>query len=131
MALGRICGDALNRRIGARRLLRLGATLAAVSLAAMLAVGDALVALPALALAGLGVANGVPLLFSAAGRIRDMPPGPALAAVSTMSYLGLLAGPPLLGMLAGLTSLPAALSVTAALTATVAVLAGRAEAGPR
>jgi predicted MFS family arabinose efflux permease len=127
MAAGRFCGDALNRRIGALRLLRWGSLLAGAALALMLLTGEPLLALPALALAGLGLANGVPLLFSAAGRSREMSPGPAIAAVSTMSYGGLLAGPPLLGFVADLTSLPWALSATVALTVVVAVAARRAE----
>jgi predicted MFS family arabinose efflux permease len=127
MALGRFCGDALNRRFGALRLLRYGTLTAGASLAAMLLIGAPLVALPALLLAGLGVANGVPLLFSAAGHARDMSPGPAIAAVSTMSYFGLLAGPPLLGFLADLSSLPLALSVTAVLMCAVSLSAARAE----
>lgn len=125
MAVGRFCGDALNGRVGATALLRWGTATAAAAIALALALGQPLVALPALAVAGLGVANGVPLLFSAAGHRRDMTPGPAIATVSTMSYGGLLAGPPLLGFLADATSLPLALSTTAALTATVALLAGR------
>lgn len=127
MATGRLLGDRLNRLVGARRLLRGGGMLAAASLAAMLLVGEAWLALPALLLVGLGVANGVPLLFSAAGRTRDMAPGPAIAAVSTMGYFGLLAGPPLLGFVADATSMPIALSITAVLLATVALLAGRAD----
>ncbi|MDW5595521.1 MFS transporter [Conexibacter stalactiti] len=127
MAIGRFCGDALNHRIGPARLLRWGSAAASLALAATLLSGEPLLALPALALAGLGLANGVPLLFSAAGRSREMSPGPAIAAVSTMSYGGLLAGPPLLGFVADLTSLPWALSATVALTAVVALAAGRAE----
>lgn len=127
MAIGRFCGDAINRRVGPLRLLRWGSAAAALMLAATLLTGEPLLALPALALAGLGLANGVPLLFSAAGRSREMSPGPAIAAVSTMSYGGLLAGPPLLGFVADLTSLPWALSLTVALTAVVALAAGRAE----
>lgn len=125
MALARALGDRLNRAVGARRLLVGGSALAAVSLALTVALGVAALALPLLLLAGIGVGNGVPLLFSAAGRIRDMSPGPAIAAASTMGYLGLLAGPPLLGFVADATSLPAALAITAALTGLVAVLAAR------
>jgi len=127
MALGRILGDRLNRALGARRLLAGGSALAAAALAATVATGLPAVALAGLLLAGLGVANGVPLLFSAAGRIRDMAPGPAIAAASTMGYLGLLAGPPLLGFVADATSLPLALAITALLTGAVALLARRAE----
>lgn len=125
MALSRIFGDRLNRVVGARRLLVGGSALAAVSLALVVLLGVAALALPLLLLAGVGCGNGVPLLFSAAGRIRDMPPGPAIAAASTMGYLGLLAGPPLLGFVADATSLPAALGITAVLTGGVAVLGAR------
>ncbi|WP_148261023.1 MFS transporter [Conexibacter woesei] len=127
MALSRFCGDRLNRVVGPGPLLRAGSLTAALSIVVMLLVGEAWVALPALLLVGLGVGNGVPLLFSAAGRVRDMAPGPAIAAVSTLGYFGLLAGPPLLGFVADATSMPAALSITALLTGTVALFAVRAE----
>jgi len=126
MALSRAFGDGMNRALGARRLLVGGSALAATSLALLVLLGVAALALPLLLLAGIGVGNGVPLLFSAAGRIRDMSPGPAIAAASTMGYLGLLAGPPLLGFVADATSLPLALGVTAVLTGAVALLAVRA-----
>jgi len=125
-AAGRLGGDALNARIGPTALLRWGTAASAGAIAVMLALGTPAVAMAALALAGLGLANGVPLLFSAAGRTREMTPGRAIATVSMMSYAGLLAGPPLLGFLADATSLPVALSTTAVLTAAVALLAGRA-----
>ena len=50
------------------------------------------------ALCGLGIANAVPLLFSAAG--RHDPPGPSLAATFTVGYTGFIVGPPVIGFLA-------------------------------
>jgi hypothetical protein len=44
--------------------------------------------------------------------------------VSTLGYLGFLAGPPLVGGLAELTSLPVALSLVVACAASTAALAG-------
>ena len=61
------------------------------------------------ALIGIGIANAVPLLFSAAGRVP--PSGPSLAAVFTVGYTGFIVGPPLIGVLADAISLPAALGV--------------------
>lgn len=127
MAIGRLRGDRLNRALGPALLLRCGSLVAAAFVLLIVITGEPLVALPALALVGLGVANGVPLLFSAAGRARDMTPGPALAAVSTMGYFGLLAGPPLLGFVADATSLGLSLGLVALLTATVSLFARRAE----
>jgi cyanate permease len=76
------------------------------------------------------VANAVPLLFSAAGRVP--PSGPSLAAVFTVGYTGFIAGPPLIGVLADAASLPAALATLCAAALAVTVLGGRAaQAGER
>jgi MFS family permease len=119
MALGRITGDALAARIGRERLLRGGAALACVALGGVLLAGEPAVALPGVALVGLGVANGVPLLFSAAGRTAA--PGPAIAAVSTMGYVAFLGGPPFLGFLADGVGLPTALATVCVGLAIVAL----------
>jgi predicted MFS family arabinose efflux permease len=124
MAAARLAGDALTRRFGLERLLRGGAALAAIALAGMLAAGSVPVALAGLVLVGLGLANGVPLLISAAGRTAA--PGPAIAAVSTMGYFAFLAGPPLIGILADHIGLPTALGTVCLASATVVLLGGRA-----
>ena len=129
MTIGRLTGDALSRRLGATRLLRAGSALAALSLGTLLLVGQPLVALAGLVLVGIGVANGVPLLFSAADHGDVETSGPSIAAVSSMGSIGFLVGPPFIGFLADATSLPVALATLCAATGTVALLAGRA-AGP-
>lgn len=58
-----------------------------------------------LLLVGMGVSPGVPLVFSAAGRSKILPPPVAIAAVSSIGMIGLLIGPPIIGFIAGLTSL--------------------------
>lgn len=130
MTAGRLVGDRVNRRIGPVALLRAGAVLTAVPLAAMLVIGSASVALPALFLVGLGVANGVPLMFSAAGRRGRGAPGPAIAAVSSTGSLGFLLGPPLIGFLAGATSLTWALGILVPAALAVFALAARAAGAP-
>jgi len=111
MTVGRVAGDWINHRIGAVALLRWGALLTGIPLGAMLLIGQPAAALAGLFLVGLGVANGVPLMFSAAGRLPDTPPGPGIAAVSSMGSLGFLAGPPVIGVLADALTLPWALSL--------------------
>ena len=101
-----------------------GAALAAVSLAALLLAGQAVVAVIAFVLVGVGVANAVPLLFSAAGRVP--PAGPSLAAVFTIGYLGFILGPPVIGVLADALTLTAALALVCAALVLVALLGGRA-----
>jgi MFS family permease len=96
-------------RIGPSRLVTGGGAAAATGL--LLAIGFANVpaALAGYAIAGLGLAAVAPLVFSAAAATPGVPSGIAVAAVAAMGYGGMLAGPPLLGLLAQATSLRAAL----------------------
>jgi fucose permease len=126
MTIGRLTGDALNRRLGATLLLRAGSALAALALGTVLILGDPLVAIAGLVLIGIGVANAVPLLFSAAGHSDVEISGPSIAAVSSMGSIGFLVGPPFIGFLADATSLPLALATLCVATGAVALLAGRA-----
>jgi fucose permease len=128
MTVGRVVGDWINNRIGPVALLRWGALLTGVPLGAMLLIGQPGVALVGLFLVGLGVSNGVPLMFSAAGRQPDTPPGPGIAAVSSMGSLGFLAGPPVIGVLADAVSLPWALATLILGAVVVFALARRATA---
>jgi len=124
MALARLGGDGLAERYSRTSVLVGGAALAAVSLATLLAAGQTVIAVVAFVLVGVGVANAVPLLFSAAGRVP--PAGPSLAAVFTIGYLGFIAGPPVIGVLADAITLTAALALVCAALVLVAVLGARA-----
>lgn len=128
MALARLGGDGLVERYSRRSVLVGGAALAAVSLATLLSAGQTAIALVAFVLVGVGVANAVPLLFSAAGRVP--PAGPSLAAVFTIGYLGFILGPPVIGVLADALTLTAALALVCAALVLVAVLGGRAVREP-
>jgi len=124
MALGRLLGDRLAARLGTARLLRLSGALAGGGLAISLLVGRPAFAVLGFGLAGLGIANLVPILFSAAGRTQGVPAGAALAAVATTGYVGYLAGPPLIGLAAEAAGLPAALGIVCVACGLVAVCAG-------
>ena len=126
MTVGRVFGDWLNGRMGPVALLRWGALLMGIPLAAMLLIGTQAAALAGLFAIGLGVSNGVPLMFSAAGRQPDTPPGPAIGAVSSLGSLGFLAGPPFIGVLADAVSLPWALATMILGAVVVFALARRA-----
>ena len=73
MAVGRFSGDHLAARLGPARLLRLSGGLAAVGLAAALVMDRAAAAIAGASLVGLGLANSVPVLFGAAGRMPGTP----------------------------------------------------------
>ena len=131
MATARLGGDVLNKRFGEQRLLRGGVALVAAALGSVLLIGATVPAVVGFALCGLGIANAVPLLFSAAGGLD--PPGPSLAAAFTLGYTGFIVGPPLIGILSDQIGLPQTLSLLIAAAVIVAMF-GRlrpATAGPR
>jgi fucose permease len=124
MATGRLGGDFINARLGAGRLLRAGTALVAVALGGVLLIGQTGPAIVGFVLCGLGIANGTPLLFSAAGRID--PPGPSLAAAFTLGYTGFIVGPPVIGVLSDQVGLPRTLALLVLSLGTVTVLGGKA-----
>jgi len=126
MALGRLGGDALNQHLGAGRLLRGGMALVAIALAGVLLIGEPVPAVIGFALCGLGIANAVPLLFSAAGRLE--PSSPSLASAFTLGYTGFIVGPPVIGVLADQVGLPETLSLLLLAAIAVTALGGRATA---
>jgi predicted MFS family arabinose efflux permease len=128
MAVARLGGDFVNEWIGPSRLLRAGTALVAIALAAVLLVGQTLPAVVGFVLCGLGIANAVPLLFSAAGRVN--PPGPSLAAAFTLGYTGFIVGPPVIGVLSDQAGLPRTLALLVVALAAVTVLGGRALGEP-
>ena len=74
---------------------------------------------------GIGAANIVPVLFTAAGRVPGVPPGIGLATVTTIGYAGLLVGPARIGFVADATSLQFAFVLVAAMFAAIVASAGR------
>jgi len=66
--------------------------------------------------AGAGLATIIPNTFAAAGNIEGSAPGPSLAVVTTAGYVGFLAGPPLIGFVAQLSTIRAALWILVVLS---------------
>ncbi|MDB6111593.1 MAG: transporter [Pedosphaera sp.] len=97
MATGRFLGDGILTRNGAPRVLRRSGVAAGIGLCLMIAWPVWPVTFLGLTLAGMGLANLVPIYLSAAGRLNGHGVGHGVAAVSTLGYLGFLAGPPTVG----------------------------------
>lgn len=95
-------------------------------MALAMAVPHPAAALVGFALVGLGFANIVPVLFSAAGQVPGIAPPHGIAAVSAVGYLGLMAGPPLIGFIAEERSLTAGLLVVIVFGVVVSAFAKRA-----
>ena len=100
MAVMRFAGDAVRNRFGAVKTLRFSALIAAGALLAASVAPNAGLVLMAFAVAGLGIANTVPILFSAAGNLRGMSPGAGLATVTMIGYAGILVAPSSIGFIA-------------------------------
>jgi MFS family permease len=121
MAAGRFLGDRVVRRYGGPAVLCTGAAIAAALLTAGLLAGAPSAAVAGFAGVGLGLANSVPILFSAAGKISGIWHELAIAAVSTAGYCGFLAGPPVIGLIAEQFGLTAGLGLVALALAIVAL----------
>ena len=112
----RFLGDRVVQRIGALFVAVGGALLAFGGiLLVMFAPVDALLYVGFFAI-GIGSANIVPVFFSLMGRQNVMPVSAAVSAVSTMGYLGILAGPAAIGFVSSLTTLQTAFAMLAALS---------------
>jgi predicted MFS family arabinose efflux permease len=126
MAAGRFGGDWVRARMRPATLLQASGMLGALGMALALVVPHPAAALAGFALVGLGFANIVPVLFSAAGQQPGTAPAHGIAAVSSVGYFGLMAGPPLIGFVAEARSLTSGLVVVIFFAAVVAASARRA-----
>lgn len=100
MAVMRFAGDAVRNRFGAVRTLRVSGLIAAGALIGAAVAPTPALALLAFGLAGLGIANTVPIMFSAAGNLPGMAHGAALSTVTMIGYAGILVAPSSIGFIA-------------------------------
>jgi MFS family permease len=122
MVAGRTLGQRLGGRIADIALLAGGAATAGAGLAAAATAPAVPVALAGFFTAGAGISLAAPVLFGAAGRdVEESARGSAVATVATLSYLGFLGGPPLVGAVSGAFGLRAGLGTMAIVAALLAL----------
>ncbi|MGL4321514.1 MAG: MFS transporter [Paracoccaceae bacterium] len=100
MAIMRFAGDAVRNRFGAVRTLRVSALIAAAGFVAAVLAPNATLAIAGFAFAGIGVANMVPIAFSAAGNYPGYAQGTGIAFVAMLGYMGILVAPFSIGYIA-------------------------------
>jgi fucose permease len=105
MAVMRFSGDPIRDRLGAVPTLRISTLVAGAGLIVAAWADSVVGAAAGFALAGLGIANMVPIAFSAAGNLPGLAPGIGISIVSFMGYSGLLFAPSLIGFIAKHTGL--------------------------
>lgn len=99
MVTGRLLADGLVNRFGVTPVLQLSGLCIAAGLSLALLWPDLLPATAGLALVGFGMASVVPLCYSLAGKSTRVPPSVAISLVSSLSFLGFLGCPPMVGFL--------------------------------
>ncbi|NJS39318.1 MAG: MFS transporter [Rhodobacteraceae bacterium] len=125
MAVMRFAGDGVRNRFGAVRTLRVSGLIGAAGL-----MGGALapadwIAIVSFAVAGLGVANMVPIMFSAAGNRAGIPSALAISTVTMVGYCGILVAPASIGWVAEHFGFRPTYAALALLLVAVALLAAR------
>ncbi|MBE7177587.1 MAG: MFS transporter [Mucilaginibacter polytrichastri] len=105
MAGTRFVADWLTHRFGLKKILIGGGLLAATGLLTAVIFPVLPLAILGFLIVGMGTSSVIPLVYSAVGKSKTMSPGVALAAVSTLGFFGLLLGPPVIGFVAGASSL--------------------------
>ncbi|SFP64416.1 MFS transporter [Variovorax sp. 770b2] len=123
MAAARFGGDAMRARFTPVALLRGSGVLAAAAMTLVLSTDLPWLALVGFAGVGVGFANVVPILFGASARVPGVEPASGIASVSAVAYLGFMAGPAVIGLLARASSLTAALYVVVIFAAALAASA--------
>ena len=125
MASGRFVADYFTHRFGLKKIMQFSGVLIAAGLLLAVIFPQLLTALIGFLLVGFGVSSVVPLIYSEAGKSKTMSPGVALAAVSTIGFLGFLSGPPLIGLVAGATSLKISFLIIAFMGLSVSIIASK------
>ena len=105
MASGRFLSDILVHKYGAKKVLIISGIVISSGLYLAVLLPYLVPCTIAFMMVGFGVSNVVPIIFNAAGNIKNVPPGIALTIVTSISFLGFLIGPPIIGFIAEMTSL--------------------------
>lgn len=129
MTSGRLLGDWLANQLGNKKLLLISSLLLGLGALLIASFHSLIPAILGFMLCGFGVSCVVPFLFSHAGKSASMSSGVAIAAVSTIGYLGFLIGPPLVGFLSNAFGLRYTYFLVVALAGVMGVLIGRIRMG--
>jgi MFS family permease len=128
MATGRFLADPIISRIGRKRLLQISGVMISSGLFTSVLFPYIVPCTIAFMLVGLGVSSIVPTVYSAAGRHDKIPAGIALATVASVSFLGFLMGPPLIGYISEIAGLRYSFAVIGVFGLGISLLVSRIKA---
>jgi len=124
MALMRFLGDGVRNRFGAVTTLRGSALVAAAGMFVAGLSPSPYLAIAAFAFCGFGIANMVPILFSAGGNQEGMSSGTGMSVVTTIGYSGILVAPSAIGFVAERSSFGPIFIALSGLLVVVLLMAG-------
>jgi MFS family permease len=125
MTSGRLFGDRLVTKIGIKAVLKFSGVLIFCGLLLAVALPFMVTVLPGFIMVGFGVSCVVPMIFSLAGKSKTMSSSSALAAISTIGYLGFVIVPPFVGYVAQAASLRLSFGVIALLGGVIIYLVSK------
>ncbi len=125
MSIGRFLGDPLIEKWGYKTVLKGNGLLIAVGMILSLSTSIPSLVIIGFALVGLGVSSVFPVVYILATKEKSMMPSAALAAVSSVGFVGFLVGPPIIGFVAQLIGLRLALTIVILLGAFIFFMASR------
>lgn len=99
MVIGRLLGDWAAKHLSVRNILLINGLLIALGMTITVLFSQVFVLIFGCFLTGLGISTIVPMIYSQAGNTRDTSPAMAIAAVSTIAYVGFMLGPVVIGFL--------------------------------
>jgi fucose permease len=117
MTLGRFAGDRIVSRIGVKNMLLYSSTLLGLGFLLVVLLPYPFTGILGFILIGLGISCISPLVFGLAGKSAIHSSASSLAAISSISYLGFLAVPPLIGFISEATSMRVSFGIITFLTA--------------
>ena len=124
MAAGRLVSAGIISRLGNRPALRAAGLLTAIGMALALATREPILVVCGFLVVGLALSAVVPIALSVAGGMLAERAGGASSVVTTVGYGGFLLGPILVGAMAELLRLHAALGIVVLAGISIAILAG-------
>jgi MFS family permease len=125
MASGRFLSDYLVHRFGIKKVLIISGLVISCGLYTAVLFPYLIPCTIAFMLVGFGVSNVVPIIFNIAGNNEKVPTGIALTVVTSISFLGFLIGPPLIGLIAELTSLKYSFAIVGVFGVFISLLVSR------
>lgn len=125
MTGGRFIADFLITKLGAKRMIQISGVMIFTGIAITVGFPYLIPAIIGLLITGFGVSSVVPLTYGLAGQSKTMPAGQAIAAVSSLGFLGFLIAPPLIGFISEGYTLRVAFALIALMGLVVILLSGK------